>query len=160
MVSEAETIIAFVFKKNGKKELPSSLFYLTLSMDLNWFTPNDAKKFMQHAIKQKLLIKEDDLLTPTFNIGEIEIPLGFVPSKKTIPEEELKEKTEEDVLTKIIKKITKETNISSEELLKKVSTIEKEKNINPEVAALLIGKEKHIELSEFLDEVKEKIFEK
>jgi len=160
MVSEAETIIAFVFKRSGKKEINFSTFYLTLSMDLNWFTPNNAKKFVTQAIEQKLLIKKKDLLIPAFDIEKINIPLGFVPSRKIVFKEKLKEKTEIDVLTKIIKKISQETNNSEETIINRINDIEKEKNINPEIAALLVGRENNIELSEFFNDVEMKIFEK
>ena len=55
MNSEWEIIIAFLFKRSGREELSFSDLYLTLSIDLNWFTPEDAKAFVNMAIKQKLL---------------------------------------------------------------------------------------------------------
>lgn len=159
MSAEAETIIAFVFKRSGKKEISFSTFYLTLSMDLNWFTPSEAKKFIQNAIEKKLLIKKKDLLTPAFNIEKKEIPLGFTPSKKIDSEEKIEKKEEkEDILTKIIKEISKNTNTPSEEIIRKIKNIEKEKNITPELAALILGKENNIEYSDFLSEIEEKIF--
>ena len=154
MVSEAETIIAFVFKRSGKKEISFSMFYLTLSMDLNWFTPNDAKKFIQKALTEKLLIKKKELLRPSFDVEKIDIPIGFTPSGKIVFEE----KKDEGVLTKIIKKISKETGSSEEEVLRKINNLEKEKNIVSETAALLLGKENNVDISKFLPEVEGKIF--
>ena len=81
MASDAETIIAFVFKRSGKSELFYSDFYLTLSMDLNWFTPNDAKNFVNKAIESGLLERKDEKILPTFDIESINVPLGFYPSK-------------------------------------------------------------------------------
>ncbi|RLF63163.1 MAG: hypothetical protein DRN33_04625 [Thermoplasmata archaeon] len=159
MVSEAETIIAFVFKRSGKKEISFPMFYLTLSMDLNWFTPNDAKKFIQKALTKKLLIKKKELLMPSFDVEKIDIPTGFTPSGKIVFEEKIKEKKEEDVLTKIIKKISREIGLPEEEVLRKINNFEKEKNIVSEIAVLLLGKENNVDVSEFLPEVEEKIFE-
>ena len=59
MNSEEETIIAFVFNRSGQKEIDYSKFYLTLSLNLNWFTPEDAKSFVNQAIKHELLIKKE-----------------------------------------------------------------------------------------------------
>ena len=50
MNSEAQKVIAFVFRRSGKKQIPYSDFYLTLSMELNWFTPDDARKFLDFSI--------------------------------------------------------------------------------------------------------------
>ena len=44
--SEMRIIIAFLFKRSGKEEMSPSELYLPLSMDLQWFTPNQAKEFV------------------------------------------------------------------------------------------------------------------
>ena len=46
MPSELEIVITFVYNRSGKSELSFSDLYLTLSMELNWFTPDDAKEFI------------------------------------------------------------------------------------------------------------------
>ena len=55
MDSEWKIIIAFLFKRSGKEKLSLSEFYLSLSMDLKWFSPQQAKAFVNHAVEQKLL---------------------------------------------------------------------------------------------------------
>ena len=67
MNNEAQKVIAFVFKRSGKKQISYSDFYLTLSMELNWFTPDDAKKFLDFAIDNKFLIREKDMVQPNFD---------------------------------------------------------------------------------------------
>ncbi len=62
MNDECKIIIAFVFNRAGKKEMSFSEFYLTLSMDLNWFTPDDAKTFTKNAIENSLLKEEKELI--------------------------------------------------------------------------------------------------
>jgi len=82
MDSEIKIIIAFLFNRSGKKEMSFSEIYLSLSMDLNWFTPDDAKKFLNYAIKNKFLIKKGSLIEPAIEISKITIPVGFSPTKK------------------------------------------------------------------------------
>ena len=82
MVSEEEIIITFLFKRSGKSKLSFSDLYLILSMDLNWFTPEDAKAFVNLALKQKLLTKKGDLIKPNFDYDKIIVPVGFTPSKQ------------------------------------------------------------------------------
>ena len=43
MNNDYKIIIAFVYTRAGKKEMSFSEFYLSLSMDLKWFTLNNAK---------------------------------------------------------------------------------------------------------------------
>lgn len=161
MTSEPELILAFLFKRSGKTKLGFSEIYLTLSMDLNWFTPQDAKEFVKQAEKQKLLIKKDELYKPNFDLEEIKVPLGFYPSKKVInikKEEKTTEPLEKKtLLDKIINKILEKTNQERKKVINKIKDLEKEKNITPEIAALLIGKEYNINFQEHLQDIKNKI---
>jgi hypothetical protein len=159
MPSESEIIIAFIFKRSGKTMLSFSEFYLSLSMDLNWFSPKQAKEFVNIALKQKLLTEKDDIIKPNFDINNIIVPVGFYPSKKAMEEKRVKKIIKEtNVLDELIDKIVKKSKLNKKDIEKKIYTIEKEKNINPEIAALLIGKDYNIPLEEFYKKIEEKIF--
>jgi hypothetical protein len=161
MTSETEIIIAFVFKRSGKTQLGFSDFYLTLSMDLNWFTPEAAKDFVNQAVKQKLLTKKEDQIKPAFDIKKITVPVGFYPSKKVFIEEkkvELPKKEEDDVFKLMVERIIEKSNLSEQEVIKKIKEIEREKNITPEIAALLVGKEYAVPLEEFYEKVERRMF--
>ena len=71
MDSEGMFIVTSVFKRSGKKKLSSSDIYLILSMDLGWFPPAEAKKFVLWAEENNLLKKEGDFLIPTFDLKTI-----------------------------------------------------------------------------------------
>ena len=158
MVSENEIIIAFLFKRSGKEKMSFSELYLNLSMDLNWFSPEDAKKFLNDAIKKNLLIKEDDQILLSFDINKITIPLGFSPSKRVFFEKKNQKGIEEiNILEQIVKKIHEKTNLKEQQIIDKINEISKEKNINEEIAALIIGKEYEIEINDFLKELEKKI---
>jgi len=160
MATEEENIIAFVFKRSGQSELNFSKLYLTLSMDLDWFTPEEAKIFVDNAIKAGLLVKKDDLLKPNFNFEEIKVPLGFYPSKDLFKEKiQVKEVVEtKDVLQEIISEIVKKTKLDEKKVNEKINQIVKEKNLNPEVAAVLVGKAFDIDLAKFYYDVEATIF--
>ena len=160
MATEEENIIAFVFKRSGQSELNFSKLYLTLSMDLDWFTPEEAKIFVDNAIKAGLLVKKDDLLKPNFNFEEIKVPLGFYPSKDLFKEKrQVKESVEKkDVLQEIISEIVKNTKLDVKDVEVKLNQIAKERNLTPEVAGLLVGKEYDIDLTKFYNDVEATIF--
>ena len=160
MATEEENIIAFVFKRSGQSELNFSKLYLTLSMDLDWFTPEEAKAFVDNAIKAGLLVKKDDLLKPNFNFEEIKVPLGFYPSKDLFKEKrQVKESVEKkDVLQEIISEIVKNTKLDVKDVEVKLNQIAKERNLTPEVAGLLVGKEYDIDLTKFYNDVEATIF--
>jgi len=158
MASEEEIIIAFVFDRSGKNEMPFSEFYLTLSIELNWFTPDVAKTLSNTFIKNKLLIKTKELVKPGFDINKIKAPLGFYPSKKVLERKEpVEELTEKDLFTDILNELTSKTEKNKEEILEKINKIQEEKNITKEIAALIVGKEFEIDLTEYFEKVEEEL---
>ncbi len=161
MDSEREIIISFLFKRSGKEHLKFSDLYLALSMDLNWFTPDDAKAFITLAIKENLLIKEDNLIKPNFDYEKTTVPVGFTPSKKVF---EITKDNEEEkpvsILDELKKLIEKNKNIDTEQINELINKLAKEKNITEEVAALLIGTEHNINFDDFYDKIEDLIFNK
>jgi len=160
MASEEEIIITFLFKRSGKLKLSFLDLYLTLSMDLNWFTPDAAKEFINLASKKKLLAKKGDLIQPNFDYDKIVVPVGFYPTKKIFEEKENEthEEEKEDIFYKIVKRIVEKTDFNEQDVIQKIEKIGKEKNITLEVAALFTGKEYNIPLEIFFEEIENKIF--
>jgi hypothetical protein len=99
MDSEKEIIISFLFKRSGKEELKFSELYLSLSMELNWFTPDDAKSFISLALEENLLTKKGDSIKPNFDYEKTTIPIGFTPSKRVFEIEKVKKKEGKKVTT-------------------------------------------------------------
>src|SRR4030042_2854801 len=129
MASEHEIIIAFLFKRSGKEKMSFSELYLDLSMNLNWFSPEDAKKFLNDAIKKKLLIKNDEQISLSVDINKIIIPLGFSPSKRVFSEKKNQKELEEiTVFKKIVNRIVDKTNLGEDQIIEKIDAISKEKN--------------------------------
>ncbi len=157
MTSELETILAFLFKRSGKEELTPSDLYLPLSMDLQWFSPNQAKTFVNMALQQKLLIKKEGKLSPSFDYEKIVVPVGFRPSKKPIEEKEIKEE-KLDVVKTIMALIVEKTGQDEQSVIKKIKDIEKGKNVSLEVAALLVSKEYDVNVDDCFDEIEENLF--
>ena len=159
MGSDANIIIAFLYKRSGKEELSFSELYLILSMELNWFTPDDAKTFVNMAIKQKLLIKKGELIKPNFDFRKIVVPVGFVPSKTIFEEKEVEIIKKENLLEQIVKRIVEKSKLDENQVIEKINDIAKERNLTKEVAALLFGKEYDMQFEDLYDEIEKKIFE-
>jgi len=161
MESEKEIIISFLFKRSGKASLKFSDLYLSLSMDLNWFTPDDAKAFINLALKKNLLNKEGDLLKPNFDYEKTVVPVGFSPSKKVFESKEanIKDEKDETVLEKLIKILIEKTDVDRAGITNSINSMVKEKCITEEVAAFLIGKQYSINFDDFYKIIEEKIFE-
>lgn len=156
MNSEIKIIIAFLFKRSGKKEMAQSELYLTLSMDLKWFSPQKAKEFVNSTLQNNILVKKGAFLTPTFDVNKITIPTGFRPSKEVFYKQ--KEEESPDIIENIVKRIAEDTGQNAKDIFEKIKYVEKEKNVILEVAALLIGREYNIALDNYFEGVECKIF--
>jgi hypothetical protein len=127
-------------------------------MTLKWFSPKHAQNLIEFALNHKLLIKKQDLLTPNFNYKEVKIPVGFRPSIKTLIEKNESINKKESVLHKIILILSNKTNLNYEDIKNRINKVKNEKNIIPEIAALLVCKEYDIGISEYYNDIKETIF--
>lgn len=150
MDSEAKKIISFIFKRSGKKQLKNSEFYLTLSVDLKWFPPNDSKDFIVFAVKNNLLKESNNLLSPNFEINDISIPFGYYPNKKSF-KINITNKTINitDIQELIFKKYHYNVN-EQNEIKKIILNISTEKNIYQNVAALVVFMGLNIKISEYI----------
>lgn len=163
MNKEDKIIIAFVFNRAGKKEMSFSEFFLTLSIDLNWFRPNEAKTFINKSVEAGLLKHEKNLIKPNFNIDEIKVPTGFHPSKKVSKKNEgikenFKKNQNENLLDIIVERIIEKSNLNKKTILNQIKEIETERNIITEISAVLVGKEYNLDFGEILQKIKKKIF--
>ena len=160
MPSETEIILTFIFNRSGKPKLNFSDLYLALSMDLNWFTPEDAKTFVNKAINNKLLTKKGEDILPNFDYENIIVPVGFTPSKQVFEEKVIKkpEKKEEKLIDKIVKHLIDKTELDSQQIREKILGTSKTNNITVEVAAALLAKEHNVSLEEFFEDIEKTIF--
>jgi len=160
MTSQAEIIISFIFKRSGKTELSFSDIYLTLSMELNWFTPDDAKAFVQKTIDKKILTKKKSQLRPSFDISKIDIPIGYYPTGDLFEEKkQIKKEIDSSVLEQIIDRIEKKTNKDRKKIEGEIKKISSEKNLKNETAALLYGKEYNTNFNELYEKIEKSILE-
>jgi len=159
LVNQTKIIISFLFKRSGKEELTASELYLPLSMDLKWFSPKEAKDFVNSALLQNFLIKKGDQIKSNFDYKKIAVPVGFYPSKQTFEREKDKINEErQDVMKLIICQIVEKTEQNEQSVFEEIKEVSNKRNISLEVAALLISRKYDIVVSVFLDQVEDKIF--
>lgn len=159
LVNQTKIIISFLFKRSGKEELNVSDLYLSLSMDLKWFSPKEAKDFVNLALLQNCLIENGEWIKPNFDYKKIRIPVGFYPSKQIFEEErDSLNKERKDVVKLIIGQIIEKTEQDEQSVFEEIKETANERNISLEVAALLVSRKYEVVVSAFFDQVEDKIF--
>ena len=73
------TAVAAPFVQVGSDRLPRSDFVVDLSLDRDWFSPEQAKRLVDVALTEGLLERTDDDVLPTFTPKEVPIPDDFRP---------------------------------------------------------------------------------
>lgn len=81
-----EAAVATPFRDRGRARLGEGEFVVALSLDRDWFTPDQAKRLVDVAAGQGFLSREDDDLVAEFDPGDVAIPDGFVPDESVLRE--------------------------------------------------------------------------
>lgn len=145
MSQELLYTVAQPFQKRGKDVLTVNEFVFALSLDLKWFSPDQAKRVLSAAEDAGLLRRDGEKLRPQFDRG-VEVPFGFKPGPEILEERSL--------FDRILDRVISETGMSRREAVALVN--EKQEKVHnvvfPEVAALLLAKEKGVEIAELAEE--------
>lgn len=86
-MSELQKAVAFVFKRKGQRQLPASEFKHAVSLDLRWYAPADAKRFLQAALQRGFVREEGEHVVLTFDPASVSVPLQLKPGLDVIEEE-------------------------------------------------------------------------
>jgi hypothetical protein len=141
-----EQTIAYVFRRKGKLEMNVKDFIYSLSIDLHWFSPEEAKKLLTICIASNLIIKDNDTLKPNFLLENISIPLEFKPSKDIL-------EYKKDLFLELVKEIEVATKTDKKAVIAEINKLQTELNIEIEVAALLLAKKHNVDISNYMEEI-------
>ncbi|MEW5937069.1 MAG: DUF2240 family protein [Candidatus Thermoplasmatota archaeon] len=151
---ELELAVAAVFKGKGKERMGEQEFVMFASLDRRWLTPADAQKLMHAAIAAKLLRNEEGNLVPSFDVKEVEVPLGFAPSPKAL------EVRDGALFPRLVGEISRAARLSKREVIAAVNRKQEEADVEIEVAALLVAWEKGCDLRGYIAEAKAEVLDR
>ncbi len=138
--------VSMPFLRKGKETLKDNEFLLALAIDLNWFTPESAKKILIQAEKEGLIKSEGGLVTPSFDLAKVDIPPGFRPAQGVFEKKAL--------FDRIIERIIQGTGMEKRKVISLINKKHEElcKLVEIEVSAILVALENGIEVDDLIDE--------
>jgi len=71
--------VATPFRQEGVDRLDEGAFVVALSLDRDWFSPDQAKRLIDVAAARGLVERADGDLVAAFDTGAVTIPDGFAP---------------------------------------------------------------------------------
>ncbi len=138
--------VSMPFLRKGKETLKDSEFVLALSIDLNWFAPEQAKSVLSQAESSGILKRQGEMISPAFDLSKVEMPSGFKP------ESEVFEK--KTIFDRIIERITLNTGMEKRKVIALINKKQEElaKMVLIEVSAILVALENGVLVDDLIEE--------
>ncbi len=143
-MDELKRVIAQAFKARGKARLTRTELAFALSLDLKWFTQDESREVVDAALQAGLLTETDGKISPAFDYKIIEVPTGFRPGKDIIKKPMIER----------IEILLVNSGIEAQAVTSIIRKKERElcDLVTPEVAGLIVAKERSLDISEYIDE--------
>lgn len=122
------TTVAAPFKQEGSEEMGESAFVVALSLDRDWFSPDQAKRLVDVAVSEGVLDRDDGTVRVTFDPSTVDVPDGFNPAESLLQGRS----TFERVLSTLV-----DAGHSKQDAVAAVNRLQSELGVSIEAAAVL-----------------------
>ncbi|XVH32174.1 DUF2240 family protein [Haloferacaceae archaeon DSL9] len=140
-----EVAVAVPFRQRGKTRMGEGEFVVSLSLDRDWFSPDQAKRLVDVAVGRGLLETDDGELTPTFDPDEVAVPEDFTPDESILREQS----TFERVLDALVAEgVDKQTAVAAS------NERQRRLDITLEAAAVLYAREHDVDVGAVAEAVR------
>ncbi len=140
-----QVAVAVPFRQQGARSLGEGEFVVALSLDREWFSPDQAKRLVDVAVGRGLLDNSDGDLQPTFDVGDIEIPEGFTPDTDILREQS----TFEQLLELMVS-----GGLSKQDAVASTNETQRRLGITLEAAAVVVARRNGIDCGAVADSVR------
>ncbi|SDZ80003.1 hypothetical protein SAMN04488065_0410 [Haloplanus vescus] len=137
-----EVAVAAPFRDRGRDRLGEGEFVVALSLDRDWFTPDQAKRLVDVAAGRGLLTRDDDELVAAFDPTSVTIPDGFVPDESVLREQS----TFERVLDALVA-----TGVEKQQAVADINERQRDLGVTIEAAAVLYARKRGVDVDDAAD---------
>ncbi|MWG35799.1 DUF2240 family protein [Halomarina oriensis] len=134
--------VAAPFRAKGRERVAESEFVVALSLDRDWFSPDQAKRLIDVAVGEGLLDRTDGELVVSFDPDDEPIPDGFHPDESVIQERS----TFQRVLDALV-----DTGIEKQDAVAAINALQSEAGITIEAAAVLYAHKQGVDVGTFAE---------
>ncbi|EMA58697.1 DUF2240 family protein [Halorubrum lipolyticum] len=143
-----EVAVAVPFKQRATERLGEGEFVVALSLDRDWFSPDQAKRLVDVAVGRGLVAEEDGDLVARFDPADVTVPEGFVPDDSILREQS----TFETALDAIVA-----AGVEKQRAVAAINERQRALAISIEAAAVLVAKEHGAAVDHLAADVREKL---
>jgi hypothetical protein len=131
--------VAAPFQGRGETQLAESEFVVALSLDRDWFSPDQATRLADVAVGEGLLRRTEGALVPTFDTENVTIPEGFVPGEDLLQQRS----TFEQVLDALVA-----SGVEKRKAVAEINELQQSLSVTIEAAAVLYARRRDVEVRE------------
>ena len=133
------------FVQAGTDRLGRSDFVVALSLDRDWFSPDQAKRLIDVAASEGLLEPDDDELVATFDVGDVTVPEGFTPDESILQQRT----TFERILDAVV-----DSGIDKREAVAAINGLQSDLGVTLETAAVVYARRKGLAVDDHVQRVR------
>ena len=143
-----EVAVAVPFKQRATERLGEGEFVVALSLDRDWFSPDQAKRLVDVAVGRGLVAEEDGDLVARFDPADVTVPEGFAPDDAILREQS----TFETALDAIVG-----AGVEKQRAVAGINERQRSLAISIEAAAVLVAKEHGAAVDHLAADVREEL---
>jgi len=134
--------VAAPFATEGSDRLGESEFVVALSLDRDWFSPDQAKRLVDVATSEGLLERDDGDLVVTFDPAVVSLPEDFTPEESILRARS----TFERVLDAVV-----QHGGQKQEAVAAINRLQGELGVTLEAAAVVYARRQGVDVSKFAE---------
>ncbi len=138
--------VAAPFRDRGAASLPESEFVVALSLDRDWFSPDQAKRLIDVAVGDGLLERDDDELTPSFDASDVSIPEDFRPDESIL--------RQRSTFERVLDAIT-EAGVEKQTAVAETNRLQADLALTLEAAAVVYAQRQGVDVRELAASIRE-----
>ncbi|SFS48752.1 DUF2240 family protein [Halostagnicola kamekurae] len=131
--------VAAPFVQNGTDRLRENEFVVALSLDRDWFSPDQATRLIDVATGEDLLSRDGTDLELSFDPATVTIPDDFVPDEDILAERSAFERVLDALVAEGMEK---------HEAVGAINTLQQELDVTIEAAAVVYARREGIDVSD------------
>ncbi len=140
-----EATVAAPFQRHATERLGEGEFVVALSLEREWFSPDQAKRLVDVAVGRGLVEKEDGDLVARFDPADVTVPEEFRPSEEVLREQS----TFETALDAIV-----DAGVEKQRAVAAINERQRALAITIEAAAVLYAKEQGAAVDRLAEDVR------
>jgi len=125
-----QVAVAVPFRQAGTDRLGEGAFVVALSLDREWFSPDQAKRLVDVAVGRGLLENVDGDLVATFDLDAVDIPAEYTPDTDIL--------REQSTFEQLLDRMT-DAGMAKQEAVAAANETQRRLGITLEAAAVLVA---------------------